>query len=101
MASRYLPDENELSELPARLAFNAELYFEEWGYFDPENPDVEFTNERGLARLAARHRVDDARQEYLSKLTVRPRGARVADFLQAHGFTYADNGTPKTRHLSY
>ena len=87
--------------MPARFAFNAELHFKEWGYLDsPEQSDPD-PLVRGMARIHASRRVDDARQEYLATLTVRPKGARVFDFMLAHGFTYRDIGSPKTRHLTY
>ena len=101
MVSRRPPaEDSDRSVLPARLRENAELYFEEWGYLNSEVQQQPYNEERGRARYKASQRVWEARQAYLATLTVRPEGARVFDFLLAHGFIYPDRNTAKTKHLT-
>ena len=48
---------------------------------------------------AARTARRAARAGYLASVEVRPDGVSVSEFLQAHGYTFQDQGTGKVAHL--
>lgn len=59
------------------------------------------TAPHGIERFHAHRRHHRARRAFLASVTVRPHGVNELEFLQAHGFTSTDRGTPQTRHLTY